>query len=230
MARPIAFIIGAGKNIGASTAKVLQSQGYRVAQAARSVDTTVRDDTNIFLKVDLASPKAITDAFTELRQVWGEPGVVIYNGATVHPAKPEVFSLSTDDLINDLTVNVTSVYAAAKESVQGFKTLPASASKTFIATGNCLNEGVLLEGRLVSLGMGKSAAAHMIASASVGYAQQGFKFYYVDERTAEGKPMLNGVNGPGHAEFFASLADGLDVPWHATFVSGQGYKKFDRPE
>lgn len=54
------------------------------------------------------------------------------------------------------------------------------------------------------------------------------RFYYVDERTAEGKPMLNGVNGPGHADFFASLVDGAEVPWHATFVSGQGYKKFER--
>jgi len=32
MSKPIAFIIGAGKNIGASTTKALQAKGYRVAR------------------------------------------------------------------------------------------------------------------------------------------------------------------------------------------------------
>jgi len=32
MSKPIAFIIGAGKNIGASTTKALQANGYRVAR------------------------------------------------------------------------------------------------------------------------------------------------------------------------------------------------------
>lgn len=57
------------------------------------------------------------------------------------------------------------------------------------------------------------------------------RFYYVDERTTEGKPMYDDISGPGHADFFASLVEKRsEVPWHATFVSGQGYKKFERPE
>jgi hypothetical protein len=35
------------------------------------------------------------------------------------------------------------------------------------------------------------------------------------------------LDGDAHAEFFAQLASSsLDVPWHATFVKGQGYVKF----
>ena len=35
------------------------------------------------------------------------------------------------------------------------------------------------------------------------------------------------LDGDAHAEFYAQLATGAkDVPWHATFVKGQGYTKF----
>lgn len=35
------------------------------------------------------------------------------------------------------------------------------------------------------------------------------------------------LDGDAHAEFFAELAQGgAGVPWHATFVKGQGYAEF----
>jgi hypothetical protein len=35
------------------------------------------------------------------------------------------------------------------------------------------------------------------------------------------------LDGDAHAEFYAHLATGAkDVPWHATFVKGQGYTRF----
>lgn len=80
MSKPIVFIIGAGKNVGASTASIFLSKGYRVARAARSIETSIEDEDNISLKVDLASPDTVIAAFAKIRQVWGEPGVVIYNG------------------------------------------------------------------------------------------------------------------------------------------------------
>jgi hypothetical protein len=39
------------------------------------------------------------------------------------------------------------------------------------------------------------------------------------------------IDGPAHGQFIASLiAKEGDVPWHATFVAGEGYKKFAKSQ
>jgi NAD(P)-dependent dehydrogenase (short-subunit alcohol dehydrogenase family) len=83
------------------------------------------------------------------------------------------FSISLEDFQRDLNVNTTSVFAAAKEAVSGFQQLSASASPTFIYTGNMLNTGIIAP--LMDLGVGKSATAHMIQLASEVFAEKGFK-------------------------------------------------------
>jgi hypothetical protein len=78
-----------------------------------------------------------------------------------------------EDFNKEFAVNATSSLISAQEAVKGFKELPSSASKTFIHTGNKLNTVVIPH--VLVFGMGKNAVAHMIQSASVGYAGQGFK-------------------------------------------------------
>ena len=53
------------------------------------------------------------------------------------------------------------------------------------------------------------------------------RFYYADERKADGSPAVSGVDGEAHAELFLQLADGESQgPWQQTFVKGVGYKQF----
>ena len=53
------------------------------------------------------------------------------------------------------------------------------------------------------------------------------RFFYADERFADGSIKGQQIEGDAHADFFAQLAKGEgEVPWHATFVKGQGYVKF----
>lgn len=53
------------------------------------------------------------------------------------------------------------------------------------------------------------------------------RFFYVDERKPDGSSKGTAIDGPAHGEFIASLVDGKGgVPWHATFVAGEGYVKF----
>jgi len=80
MNKPIAFIIGAGKNIGASTAQALQSKGYRIALAARSLKQEDSTSETLHLTLDLSKPDSVSPAFASLRKQWGEPSVVFYNG------------------------------------------------------------------------------------------------------------------------------------------------------
>jgi hypothetical protein len=55
----------------------------------------------------------------------------------------------------------------------------------------------------------------------------GFRFYYADERTEEGKPVGMAVDGEAHAELYLRLAsEEKPVEWQQTFVKGKGYVKF----
>jgi hypothetical protein len=59
----------------------------------------------------------------------------------------------------------------------------------------------------------------------------GNSFFYVDERKPDGSSKGMAIDGPAHGKFIASLiAKDGDVPWLATFVAGEGYKKFERSQ
>lgn len=192
MSKPIAFIIGAGKNIGAGVANVLQSKGYRVALAARSLKQEDSTSDKLHLSVDLSNPDSISPAFATLRKQWGEPSVVLYNGkrrqhstlshhrltiftaAAVHfTSSEDPISPSVADFTHDLTLNTISLYAAAKESLASFDKIPSSVSKTFFYTGNSLN--VTPQPALMTLGVGKTASAHIIDLASGAYGKKGYQ-------------------------------------------------------
>lgn len=52
------------------------------------------------------------------------------------------------------------------------------------------------------------------------------RFYYADERKADGSPVYSAVDGPAHAAFYTELAEVKSQgPWQQTFVKGFGYKK-----
>ncbi len=56
----------------------------------------------------------------------------------------------------------------------------------------------------------------------------GASFYYVDERTEKGQPIMGKIDGPAHGDFCWELAQRKDQgPWDATFVKGVGYKDFE---
>lgn len=142
------------------------------------------------------------------------------------------------------TINITSAFVAAQQAVLGFAELPSNAAKSFFYTGNILNvEGI--PGFIVQ-GTGKSGAAHMMMAAAAAYKDQGYKyvivvrlvinlekyltvfrFYYVDERKADGSAKYR-VDGEAHGKHFWELAEAKSQgPWLQTFVKGMGYKIFD---
>lgn len=150
--------------------------------------------------------------------------------------------LSLVDFNRDIAVNTASVLVAAKQAVLSFEQLPENASRTFIFTGNILNTEPILP--LFSMGMGKSATAHLIFAASMAYKGRGYKsgnlplrvsgyslivnrFYYTDERKADGTVAGGAISGAAHADFYLKLAEDKEQgPWLATFVKDRGYLKF----
>ena len=225
---PVVLILGAGPNIGQAVARTFASKGYKVGLAARSVKEVDSTDDQLNIPSDFSKTDDVVNAFTKVSKVFGIPSVVICNvsASTFSPAD-DPFALSFADFGRDANINIHSAFVAAQQAVSGFAQLPeaSSAARTFIYTGNVLNVAILP--RFISQGVGKSGAAHMIWAASAAYKDRGYKFYYADERKADGSPKYR-VDGDAHANLYWELAHAkTQGPWMQTFVQGVGYKKFD---
>ncbi|KFY31696.1 hypothetical protein V493_00876 [Pseudogymnoascus sp. VKM F-4281 (FW-2241)] len=223
---PVILILGSGPNIGKHVAQAFAAKGYKVALASRSLkeEDSTADQVNI--SSDFSDPESVIETFSKVKSLLGHPSVVVYNAAAVTLNDPkDPLSLALSDFNRDLIINTNSAFAAAQQAVLAFKELPESASRTFIYTGNMTNITPVLP--LLDLGVGKSATAHIIQSAAQAYADQGFKFYYSDERKADGGPANLAIDGEAHAELYLQLAEGKSQgPWQQTFVKGVGYKQF----
>nr|OQO23708.1 hypothetical protein B0A51_09945 [Rachicladosporium sp. CCFEE 5018] len=231
MSKPIAILLGAGKGVGASVTQMLQGKGYRVASVSRS-GAQINNQNTLSLAYDLSTPTNVSAVFKKVRDAWGEPSVIVYNGAALHPTNYKTpFDVSLEHFEQDLAVNTISPFVALKEAVASFSKISSSATGTFVFVGNCLNEAPLADKGLLTLGTGKSAAAFLVSSAANAAAanEKDSRFYYIDQRTEQGDPMLKGVDGAAHAEFIEELIDGkANVPALATFAKDQGYKSFPR--
>lgn len=51
------------------------------------------------------------------------------------------------------------------------------------------------------------------------------RFFFADERQADGGSAGSKVNGDGHGEMYLRLIEDDEVPYYVTFVDGK-YKKF----
>ena len=53
------------------------------------------------------------------------------------------------------------------------------------------------------------------------------RFYYGDERKADGAAAFRDIDGEAHGKIYLELAEGEEQgPWQQTFVKGVGYKHF----
>ncbi|KAK9384243.1 hypothetical protein V1515DRAFT_420549 [Lipomyces mesembrius] len=224
MAAKIAFILGAGPNIGQHVANKFAANGYKIAVSSRSGVTT--SDDYLGVKADFTDPLTVASAFKQVRDTWGDPTVVVYNASALHFAPADdAFSVPVSAFQEDLYVNVSSLYAAIQETVKGWKNLKSS-YKTFIFTGNLLNVAGARPA-LLTLGVGKAAAAHLIDGAVKSYGSQGYKFYYADERKPDGSPVGTSPDAKAHGEVYFQLAEDPEQrPWDYTFVKFKGFTKF----
>ncbi|KAH6689923.1 hypothetical protein BKA61DRAFT_533224 [Leptodontidium sp. MPI-SDFR-AT-0119] len=226
MAAQVVLILGAGANVGAKTAEVFAKNGYKVALATRTI-THHKDNTrDLVIQADFAEPLSIKSVFDEVKAKIGTPNVIVYNAAAAN-FNPDPFAHTVSSFAANLAVNTTSVYAAAKEAVAGFETLPSDTNKTFIFTGNFL-PFMPMPSLLLDLGVGKSATAHLIQGLATVYAEKGFNFYFGDERKADGTPANYEISGENHANFYLELASKKEQgPWNASFV-GSKYVDFSK--
>ncbi|RDW63386.1 hypothetical protein BP6252_10931 [Coleophoma cylindrospora] len=227
--KPVALILGSGPRVGAAVAKKFINTGYQVAIASRKATGGKTVEGYLSITADLSNPSSIPAVFEAVKaEFHSPPSVVVYNAAALTPpAGNNLFSIPVESLDADLNTNTVSVYAAAQEAVKGWETLAKDVKKVFIYTGNKQNTGIGPLLLTVTLGIGKSASAYLLGAADTEYSKLGYRFFYADERNADGSIKGMQLDGDAHADFFAQLASGEgEIPWHATFVKGQGYVKF----
>ncbi|KAI0911419.1 NAD(P)-binding protein [Ustulina deusta] len=227
---PVALILGSGPRVGAAVAQKFASNGYKVAVTSRRAAGGKTPEGYLSLTADLSKPDSIPALFDAVKAEFDSPpSVVVYNAASLTPPpdKDAPLSIPVDSVTSDLNINTVSPYVAAQHAVAGWETLPADAKKAFIYTGNVLNLQVIPLPVFTNLGMGKSASAFWLAVADAAYSARGYRFFYADERTEDGRNKGATIDGPAHAEFYAQLANHEgDVPWLATFVKDKGYVQF----
>jgi NAD(P)-dependent dehydrogenase (short-subunit alcohol dehydrogenase family) len=87
----IAFIIGAGRNIGEHTAAALKAKGFKVALGSRKPDVDqIKKDGYFPVAIDAESPVSVQQAFSQVNQeLGGPPNVVIFNGICFSSMKRE---------------------------------------------------------------------------------------------------------------------------------------------
>ncbi|KAI1741386.1 putative short chain type dehydrogenase [Xylaria scruposa] len=222
----IVLIIGAGPNLGSGIASKFRDGGYKVALAARSLTPGLSSEGTLGIKIDLADPTSVPQMFETVKQTWGIPNIVVYNGAKRLVTPPEdPFSASLETIKASRAVGFDSAYIAAQEALTGFKLLPKSTPKAFIFTGNTLNQ-IAIPG-VSPFAYGKVAAAMMIEYAANAYGGSGFRFYYADERFKDGLPVAEDRDGEAHGNMYWELAhEEEQSKWQVTFTKEGGRREF----
>ncbi|KAI1875046.1 uncharacterized protein JN550_002475 [Neoarthrinium moseri] len=229
---PVVLIFGAGANIGQALIKRFAEAGYRVAAVSRSgAEPPAITDGILSIRADLEETSAPTRVLGVVKDIYkATPKVFIYNAAhqTSAPDPNNVFSIGTQTLNNDLSIMVSAPWTVATAAFEAWSAEDKTddEQRTFIYTGNCMPQTIIPIVHLATVGVGKSGAAYWVQLADALYGKKGFRFFFADERTAEGITIGPVPGAESHAQFYLTLAEGKsDIPSYATFVDGK-YRKF----
>ena len=224
--KPVVLLLGGGPNTGQAVIEHFSPQ-FHIAVVSRTRKDGISPTGILNISADLSDPTAIPSIFTRVTQQWESPSVVIYNAAarTVLPPDDPLSEFSLAQYQHDHNVNVASAILSTQHAVSGFATLPPSPYKTFIHTGNKLH--AMPAPPVLMFGMHKAAMAHAVWDCTVAYGDRGYKFYFTDQRFADGRAAREGMSGEASATVMLGLVDDpVQRAWYHTFVEGRGYVDF----
>lgn len=115
----VAFIIGAGAGISGAFASKLQSQGYKVAVAARNMNRLkelAQSINALPLEVDAGDPSSIELAFAKVEDLLGVPDVVLYNPSA--RIRGDLLTLNIDKAADAIKVTAIGALAAAQSAAK----------------------------------------------------------------------------------------------------------------
>ncbi|KAI1101582.1 hypothetical protein F4804DRAFT_343882 [Jackrogersella minutella] len=230
-APPVLLFLGAGKGLGTRVPAVFAEAGYKIAVVARTWKEEFERCGYYQVQADFNNVECIPEVFAKVRENVGVPTVVVYNAVQYALDDPEdpFASLAPENvsrLLSAVAVNGTTPMVAIHHAIASFRSLPRKTpGKTFIFTGNILNHSQF-KNRLC-FGTGKTVAAYGVRYASVACAKEGFKFYYADERSEEGLPVMRDIDGTVAGKEYLKISEAAEqLPWLYTYTKDNGYKDF----
>ncbi|KAJ7147286.1 hypothetical protein C8R46DRAFT_1129903, partial [Mycena filopes] len=228
MAPLIAFLIGAGRNIGQHTAAALKAKGYQVVLGSRKpVVDQVEKEGYFPVAMDAKDPESIKAAFAEVNKKFGPPNVVIFNasgGFAAPPVKGDPLSLSIESFKEQTTQFPVSVFTAAQEALKGFRSDTHKQSlKTFIFTGNPLPWDQTDQSMWIGLTIQKLVSWRLMDIFASAYANEQIRFYCASLVGDEGgiiSPLSAFFSsGPQHAQVYTDLVTRKDqADWDYRFT------------
>ena len=122
----VALVTGAGRGIGAATARLLAREGAAVALAARTQEEiisvaeeiTSRGGTAIPVRVDVADEDSVSSCFERVRAELGDVTILVNNAGTPGVPLP-VAATKPDAWRRTFDVNVTGAFLCAREALPG---------------------------------------------------------------------------------------------------------------
>ncbi|KAJ8522156.1 hypothetical protein ONZ45_g1205 [Pleurotus djamor] len=227
MSKLVAFIVGAGANVGSAAAALLKEKGYAVAVGSRNPDVEkIKKDGYFPVKVDAIQQDSVKAAYKAVADALGPPNVIIFNPAVHRPTEvagdPSTLPLSD---FNDSIAIGSNVFALAQEAIPGFRSAGHTSNpKAFIVTGNILPaQAPILD--WFGLDLQKTISARLVNFFVKAYKAEGFQFSFAFLTSDDGgiPPYSDFLkSGPAHAKAYWELINRKEGPWDYRFtLSGE---------
>jgi short-subunit dehydrogenase len=205
--------IGTGPGMGLETAERFAREGYRVILSARNEgrlkefaeQMTAKGYAAIYETVDAGNPESIAKLVSNTESRFGPVDTLHYNAAIVH--KTSVDNMDTSVFQQDVTVDITSAYAAIRAVLPS---MTKQSQGTILLTGGGLANYPSSE--YLSLGVGKAGIRYLALALFEDLKKRGIHIATV---TVSATVVPGSKEATAAAEEFYKLAAQQKAAWTA---------------
>ena len=134
-ANETALIVGAGKGLSASLARLLEREGMNIALAARNPEKL--ESKGLALRCDATDPAQVEAAFDAVQGKWGVPDLVVYNAS--YRTRGAIAELDPAEVQKTLSISAFGGFLVAQAAAK--RMLPRGAGAIFFTGASASVKG-----------------------------------------------------------------------------------------